>query len=138
MNSRFTGVVVLAFSAACAPPPPPTEAGLREQAAPAPAPTQGQCRTPGVHLEVVNKGNEMLEVLWLTNNRPPTSFRIGEAGLGTSYLRVADHIREQIFSKRGGYFNVRDASGRNYAERNRQLNYRLRLRCTEDIDPSKR
>jgi len=137
MSCRFAGVVVLAFTTACAPPPPLTEAGLREQTAPAPAPAQGQCKTPGVHVEVVNKGNEMLEVLWLTNNRPPISFRMGEAGLGTSYLRVADHIREQIFSKRG-YFSVRDASGRNYAERNRQLNYRLRLRCTEDIDPAKR
>ena len=137
MSCRFAGVVVLAFTTSCAPPPPPTEAGLREQTAPAPTPAQGQCRTPGVHVEVVNKGNETLEVLWATDSRPPISFRIGEAGLGTSYLRVADHVRQQIFSKRG-YFNVRDASGRNYAERNRQLNYRLRLRCTEDIDPAKR
>jgi len=85
----------------------------------------------------VNSGNERLEVTWISTNQPPISFRIGEAGLGTSYLRVADHIREQIFSKRGGFI-VRDASGRNYAERNRQLNYRLRIRCTEDIDPAKR
>jgi len=128
-------VVVLALTTACASPPPLTEAGLRAQAAPVQSP--GQCRTPGVHVEVVNSGNERLEVTWISTNQPPISFRIGEAGLGTSYLRVADHIREQIFSKRGGFI-VRDASGRNYAERNRQLNYRLRIRCTEDIDPAKR
>lgn len=135
MHCRFAAVVVLALTTACAPPPPPTEAGLRELTAPPPA--QGQCKTPGVHVEVVNRGNESLEVFWVSATQPPISFRIGEAGLGTSYLRVADHIREQIFSKRG-HFNVRDASRRNYAEANRRLNYRLRLRCTEDIDPTKR
>lgn len=100
---RVAGIAVLVLLNSCASSPPLTEVGIRQES----EPKQNLlgCVTPGVHVEVVNKGNERLLVRWTSRNNPPLNFRIGEAGLGTSYLKVADHVLEQVSTKRG-YFLV--------------------------------
>ena len=139
MTLRVAYTAAALVFTACARPVPVTDVGVRDQAN-APAPP-GQCRVPGVHMMVVNKETERVEVRWRSQTTPPMEFRIGEAGVGTSYLRVADHVREQIFGKRGEFDVAYIRPPMNdwgTTKVRRPADYQLQLVCSENVDPSKR
>ncbi len=135
MACRLSVAVALAMAAACAPPPPRTEFGERQEQTTA-APNPGGCVTPGLHVEVDNKGSERLELIWVSRQTPSLQYRLGEAALGISYVRVPAHVQ---FSDKG-YILARHVSvgHRDNSQAARYPNYTLKVVCSESIDPKKR
>ena len=126
------------FDGSVCPPPPQTEVGERLGQLSAES-NPGGCVTPGVHVEVDNKGSERLELIWISRQTPSLQYRLGEAALGKSYVRVPAHVQAQVFSNKGYVFARHVAVGhRDNSQASRYPNYRLQVVCSESIDPTKR
>ena len=137
MDTRSVLVGSLLFVIACAKQQPLTEAASRDQALP-PADPLG-CGTPGYHVMVANEGSDRLEVRWTSRSVPPLEYRIGEVGLGTSFLRVPDHVRQQLPRQQGNFWaKTTTSDNTNYQTRHPLPKYTIRLVCSEAIDTTTR